>query len=118
METIANFETWSEKASLTEEEGKFIVRWTDKIHGVEPFEKPYSSLREAVRRYNEFMNTNFERLNPDGTLIYQRAIEIEKYQACECEKGGMVNCKECCYLPGDVRCLAFIRNNDCKVIEI
>lgn len=70
MEQIALYDTWSEQASLTENEGQFTVKWKDKIHGVEPFERSYSNLRDAVRKYNEFMNTNYERLNLDGTKIY------------------------------------------------
>lgn len=70
MNQIARYDSWSEQASLTENEGTFTVTWKDKIHGVEPFEKSYPRLRDAVRRYNEFMNTNYERLNPDGTRMY------------------------------------------------
>lgn len=70
MRKIADYNSWSEQASITENEGQFTVKWNDKIHGVEPFERSYPSLREAVRRYNEFMNSNSERLNFDGTKLY------------------------------------------------
>jgi hypothetical protein len=69
MKQIAVFDTWSEHAELNESEDSYTVLWYDKIHGVEPFEKSYTSLRQAVMRYNEFMNTNFERLNPDGSRV-------------------------------------------------
>lgn len=70
MKQIALYDSWSEHAELNELEDSYQVIWYDKIHGVEPFEKLYTSLRAAVTRYNEFMNTNFERLNPDGTRMY------------------------------------------------
>ena len=70
MKQIAIFDNWSEHAELNELEDSYQVIWYDKINGVKPFEKPYTSLRQAVMRYNEFMNTNDERLNPDGTRMY------------------------------------------------
>jgi hypothetical protein len=66
MVEIAKFDNWSECATLIECDGKYTVSWIDKVHGVEPFERSFTNLRDAVRRYNEFMNTDLSRLNLDG----------------------------------------------------
>lgn len=67
---IAKSENWSECTTLERErEGgdKFTVTWVDKVHGREPYKRTFCNLPAAVRRYNEFMNSELSKLNLDGT---------------------------------------------------
>jgi hypothetical protein len=65
---IAKSENWSECTILEKEgEDKFTVTWVDKVHGREPYKRTFCNLPAAVRRYNDFMNTEASKLNLDGT---------------------------------------------------
>jgi hypothetical protein len=65
---IAKSENWSECTTLEKEgEDKFTVTWIDKVHGREPYKRTFCNMPAAVRRYNDFMNTEMSKLNLDGT---------------------------------------------------